>query len=164
MAVVFISPKRRQKVFFMAITAVFSLLLIIIASIVFFSQPKPSESQLVFNKPKVNINFGIFDTEDFKNLKNFGEMDLQFTYTAATKDGKKTQGLITAVSLDEARKLLESMSLSIISIQEAEIGRENPFIPYYTETVAPTTTTSATGTNKTKTNTTTTANRSVPVR
>jgi len=130
MAVVFISPKQRQKTFFIGITIVFLLILVAIASVVFFAQPKQNQVQLVFNKPKINIDFKIFDSDDFKNLKPFTEMELQFTYTATEKDGKPTQGLIAAVSEQEARNLLESMELTVTSIEEVKIGRDNPFAPY----------------------------------
>lgn len=130
MAVVFISPKKRQKAFFMGITAVFALFLAAVSLIVFFSQPKQDQAQLVFNKPKVSIDFKILDSEQFKNLEAYTQMEMQFTYTATAKSGKVTQGLISAVSAEEARKILESLDLAVGSIQEVKVGRDNPFTPY----------------------------------
>jgi type II secretory pathway component PulF len=69
-------------------------------------------------------------------------MELQFAYHALTKDNKTIQGYISAASAEEARKTLEAMNLSILDIQEAKIGRDNPFVPYYQ--IATSTTTPAT--------------------
>lgn len=131
MAVVFISPKKRQQMFFIGITAIFLLILVFIAFLVFLSQPHPVAPELVFNKPKVNINFDVLDSEQFKNLLPYAEMETQFAYTATTKDGKSVEGLVSAVSVEEAKKNLEDIDLTVVEIKEVEIGRENPFSPYY---------------------------------
>lgn len=131
MAVVFISPKKKQQMFFIGITTTFFLALIFIALLVFLSQPQPVAPELVFNKPKININFDVLDSEQFQNLLPYTQMEMQFTYTAAAKDGKIVNGLISAVSVEEARKILEEMDLTVGDIKEVEIGRENPFTPYY---------------------------------
>lgn len=138
MAVVFISPKQRQKVFFMGITIIFLLFLIAVAFVVFLSKPKEASQTLVFNKPKVSINLKVFESEQFKNLQPFEEMQMQFSYSAVTKQGKQVTGFISAVSLSDAQKILEGMGFSALSVEEAEIGRDNPFTPYYQEeAVAP---------------------------
>jgi len=132
MAVVFISPKKRQKVFFMGITAMFLLLLVVIFFGVFLSKPKDVLPVMVFNKPKVNIDMKIFDSDQFKNLQPFAEMEIQYSYKAFTKDNKLKTGFISAVSIDQAMTILEDMKLTISELKEAEIGRDNPFTPYYT--------------------------------
>jgi predicted tellurium resistance membrane protein TerC len=134
MAVVFISPKQRQKVFFMGITIIFLLFLIAVAFVVFLSKPKEVPQTLVFNKPKVSINLKVFESDQFKNLQPFEEMQMQFSYSAVTKQKKEVTGFISAVSESDARKILEGMDLRVLSIEEAEIGRENPFTPYYEQT------------------------------
>ncbi len=154
MAVVFISPKQRQKVFFMGITAAVLLFLVAVSLIVFLSQPSQKGIQLVFNKPKVNIDFAILDSDQFKNLAPFPQMELQFTYDATTSQGKDTQGLISAVSSDEARQILESMDLVVVDIEEVKIGRDNPFAPYL-QSSAPTTGGTTTKTTTTPAKTTT---------
>ena len=131
MAVVFISPKRRQRAFFMAITAIFAVFVAIIALMVFVSQPKPVAPELVFNKPKINIDFSIFDLGQFKNLESFENMKSEFYYMAVTEKTKQIEGYISATSMDEARQILEGMNLQVLKLQEIEIGRENPFTPYY---------------------------------
>jgi len=130
MAVVFISPKQRQKVFFMGITIIFLLFLVVVASAVFFSKPKEVPYQMVFNRPKVNINFNILDSVQFNDLEPFTEMEIQFSYRAFTKEDNIIDGLVSAVSTDAAREILESMDLTVIDIEEVMVGRENPFEPY----------------------------------
>jgi predicted tellurium resistance membrane protein TerC len=130
MAVVFISPKQRQKVFLMGIIAAFALFLGAIALIVFFSQPKQSQARLVFNKPKVSLDFKILESDQFKNLDAYAQMDTQYTYRATMVTGKGVEGLISAFSVEDARKLLESLNLSVVDIQEVKNGRDNPFTPY----------------------------------
>ena len=136
MAVVFISPKQRQKMFFLGITVSFLIFLSVIFLIVFFSQPQTNEGPLVFNKPKVNIDFKILDSEQLKNFEPFSQMELQFTYSATNKEGKLTEGLISAVSKEEAIKFLEAIELKVVKIEEVKIGRDNPFAPYSQESVS----------------------------
>ncbi len=136
MAIVFISPKQRQKTFFMGITIVVLLFVAIIALSVFFAKPKEIAPELIFNKPKVNINLKALDSEQFKELEPFSEMEVQFSYSAVTEKRKNVTGIISAVSEDAAAEILKSMDLTVIEIKEVEIGRENPFTPYY-ETLPP---------------------------
>ena len=155
MAVVFISPKQRQKMFFMGITVVFLLFLIVISLGVFWAKPSEVSSVLVFNKPKVNIDMAVFDLDEFKNLQPTSQMQTQYSYKALTKDGKPDDGFISATSKDEAMSVLTSKELTVTELKEAEIGRDNPFTPYYQAVVVPVpptkTTTTATTTNKTST-------------
>lgn len=135
MAVVFISPKERQKVFFLGITIGFAVIVIFVSLLVFLAGPKKVEPVLVFNKPKVNIDMHIFDTDQFKNLYPFSDILVQYEYIALTEDGKEITGFISAASEEDARKLLEEVlgeaGMTISDIKEAEIGRDNPFVPYY---------------------------------
>ena len=131
MAVVFISPKKRQRTFLMGIVAIFAVFILFVALMVFFSQPKPVSSELAFNKPKVKIDFSVFDLEQFKNLESFVDMKSEFHYIATTEKDKRIEGFVSASSLDEAKQILEGMNLKISKLEEAEVGRENPFIPYY---------------------------------
>jgi len=131
MAIVFISPKQRQKTFFIGITAIVLLFLIVVALSVFLAKPKEIPPELVFNKPKVDINLTVLDSDQFKELEPFSEMEVQFSYSAVTEKGKNVTGIISAVSESAARKALEEMKLTIAEIKEIKIGRENPFVPYY---------------------------------
>ena len=138
MAVVFISPKGRQRKFFLVITAMFLLFLAAVSFGVFLSKPKEVLLLMVFNKPKVNIDMKIFDSDQFKNLQPFAEMETQYSYKAVTKDNKPVTGFVSAASLDKARAILENMDLTVSELKEAGVGRENPFTPYYQTVVAPT--------------------------
>jgi predicted tellurium resistance membrane protein TerC len=138
MAVVFISPKQRQKTFFLGITVVFLLFLIFVSFAVFLAKPKQVPQALVFNKPKVNIDMKVFESEQFKKLRSFTEMEIQFSYIAKTKENKTVTGFISASSKEAAVKILEDIGLRVDEIKEVEIGRENPFTPYY-ETIINTT-------------------------
>ena len=132
MAVVFISPKQRQKMFFVAITVLLVLFLGAVSIFVFLSSPKENQVSLVFNKPKINIDLSIFNSDQFKDLQEFTQLNEQFDYKATDKAGKPVTGLIFADSMDQAKKLLEERGLTIVDIRQAQIGRANPFTPYST--------------------------------
>jgi hypothetical protein len=131
MAVVFISPKQRQRTFFMLIIVVFLLILTGISLGVFLSQPPEVSPVLVFNKQKIDVNTEIFELEQFKNLRPVVQMELQYSYTAVGRDKKLKTGFVSAVSLDKAREILQAQGLSVSKIELVSAGRENPFVPYY---------------------------------
>lgn len=116
--------------FFTGIIVLFSLFLLVISLLVFLAKPKPVAEQLVFNRPKIDINLQVLESEQVKNLKPVMQMDLQFKYTAISDKGANISGIITAVSKEEAQKILLGMKLSIASLEEAKLGRENPFTPF----------------------------------
>lgn len=116
--------------FFTGITILFALVLAIISLVVFLSKPKPVAEKLVFNRPKIDINLQVLESDQIKMFEPAVQMDLQFKYEAVTKKGVKRSGIITAVSEEEAYKILEGMELVSINIEKAEAGRENPFAPY----------------------------------
>ena len=89
MAVVFISPKKKQKGFFMGITISLALFLSVISFWVFLAQPSVQEQKTTLNKPKVNVNLAILDSEQFKNLENFELMPLPVpSATGLANNGK----------------------------------------------------------------------------
>ena len=118
--------------FFMVITAMFLLFLVVISLVVFLSKPEEVLPVMTFNKPKVNIDIKIFDSDQFKNLQLFTEMKTQYSYKANDKNNKERTGFITAVSMEAAKVDLESRGLIVIELKEVETGRLNPFTPYYT--------------------------------
>lgn len=131
MAVVFISPKQRQKTFFVVITAGVAVFLLFVMMAVFFSKPKETPQTMVFNKPKVSIDLKIFDLEQFKFLVPFEKMELQFSYKATDGENKLVEGFISAPSKEEAGQILIDMGYMVKELKELEIGRENPFTPYF---------------------------------
>ena len=132
MAVVFISPKKTQKTFLMGVIALLVIFLVFISFIVFFSQPSQVSSEKVFNKSKINIDMTVLDSEQFKNLIPFKEIPLQFYYEALNQKNKVVTGVVSAVSEQEAIKILEGNGLDVGLIKEVEAGRDNPFSPYST--------------------------------
>lgn len=130
MAVVFIAPKQRQKMFFLGITVIFLAFLALVFLGVFSAKPSKIASPLVFNKPKVAVDTSIFNSEQFQKLKSLPAIDNQFDYTALDSANKKITGIIYAVSISDAKIILEGRGLSVLDLREAKIGRENPFTPY----------------------------------
>ncbi|TSC95038.1 MAG: hypothetical protein CEN87_50 [Parcubacteria group bacterium Licking1014_1] len=131
MAIVFISPKQRQKIFFLGIIILFLLVLVVISLSVFLAKTKEVPPEQVFNRPKINVNINILESNEIKGLVPFAEMETEFSYEALTEKGKGEKGKVLAVSIEEARKILEGLNLSVVKIEEVGIGRENPFEPYY---------------------------------
>jgi hypothetical protein len=134
MAVVFISPKQRQRMFITGIAAIFGLIVVIIAAIVFFSQPGAVAPELVFNKPKVTIDFSVLDSEQFDKLNEFKQMENRYTYEATVLEtNEKVTGFTTAASYEDAKKKVEDMGYRVDKLEEVDVGRPNPFEPYYGE-------------------------------
>ncbi|MDD3608017.1 MAG: hypothetical protein PHQ20_04495 [Candidatus Moranbacteria bacterium] len=129
MAVVFISPKQKQKMFLTGIISGVALFSVIIAILVFLSQPKETYNEFVFNRPKVSIDFSVFDSEQFKNLEPFEKLKVQFYYEASI-DNEKKEGLISSSSIEDAKKELEDLGYRVTLIQKTEVGRDNPFENY----------------------------------
>lgn len=130
MAVVFISPKNKQKKFFMGITISLVVFLAVISFWVFLSKPSAAPQKLVFNKPKVSVDLKILDSDQFKKITSFERIPLQFNYVATTAKGQNVKGLISAYSREEATKILEEKGLKVGQLKQVDVGRLNPFIPY----------------------------------
>ncbi len=130
MAIVFISPKQRQKTIIFGIIGLVSLILIIIGLGVFLKKPKTIPPERVFKAPKIGINFKILESDQLKNLEAFEKLKKEFNYQGKTEEGKIESGEISAVSQEEAFKSLKELGFSDIVVEEIEIGRENPFVPY----------------------------------
>ena len=135
MAIVFVSPKQRQKMFFLGITILFLLVLSVIGTVVFFSKPESTSVEQVFIKPKIKINFEVLDLEQVKGSLLMGRVQKEFAYSAATDKGEQKTGSVFAATIEDAKKLLEDLGLISVTLEEVEIGRENPFAPYYTPSI-----------------------------
>ncbi len=132
MAIVFISPREKQKVFIMGIAVFFGVVLILISLGVFLSKPKSVEKdKVVFVAPKININFDVLKSPLLQALEFMPEIEKEFNYRAFTLEGKEQSGKIRAVSQNKAIELLTAMNLTKIELTEVAPGRENPFSPYY---------------------------------
>ena len=71
MAIVFVSPKKKQILFFSLIAGFFLLLLLTIILFVFLMKPEAMPAEKVFKKPNINIDFSILDSERLKELNQF---------------------------------------------------------------------------------------------
>jgi len=130
MAVVFISPKKRQRKFFGLAIIIFLLVLAGVALLILLSRPKTPAQELVFHKPKVNLSMEIFDSDRFKNLQLFTEMKIQFAYIGTTQENQVVSGVVDAVSKEEAEGILRDRGFIAVKAEMVKTGRENPFTPY----------------------------------
>jgi hypothetical protein len=96
---------------------------------VFLAKPKQVPQGLVFNRPKVNVDLNVLDSDVVRNLEPWSEIKTQFDYRAM-RGGQIVEGRVGATSMDEARKILSDLGLSVSFLEESQIGRENPFEPY----------------------------------
>lgn len=137
MAIVFVSPKQRQKMFFLGITILFLLFLLAVGLFVFLSPPKTYEPESVFIKPDIKVNFEILDSIEVRDRAIMGRIGREFYYVMKTLDGEEITGNIFAESFEKAEEVLKESGLILVSLEEAEVGRENPFAPYYTVIIPP---------------------------
>jgi len=134
MAIVFVSPKDRQKVFILGIAGLFFLILTIIGLRVFLAKPKKivvEEILYAFHAPKIKINFDVLKSDKIKNLEFFPEIEKEFDYKAQTVKGESKSGRITALSQEKATQILTALGLSGVTLEEIKGGRSTPFRPYY---------------------------------
>lgn len=131
MAIVFVSPKQRQKMFFLGITILFLLLISVVGTVVFFSKPAPTSTETIFKKPNIKIDFTVLDSEQIKESSLMSRIQKEFTYSGITAKGSQESGNIFATTMEEATKTLETKKLTNVSLEEVLVGRENPFTPYY---------------------------------
>lgn len=132
MAIVFVSPRKKQIISLLSIAGFFLLALIIISLVVFFAQPGQPASNKTFKKPNLNIDFSLLDSQELKALLPLDQMELQFEYQATDSKGGEVSGKISAISEDVARSKLEASGFKEIKIKKDSAGRVNPFDSYYT--------------------------------
>jgi hypothetical protein len=131
MAIVFVSPKKKQKIFFTAIILASLFFVVAVSLGVFLSKAKKVPISEVFLKPEISIDFSFLSSDLLESLEALSKMQIQFDYQAITEDGKKAAGKISATTIEEAKKLLEGQNLKDIVLEKTKAGRENPFAPYY---------------------------------
>ncbi len=131
MAIVFISPKEKQKIFILGIAGFFLLVLVLIGLAVFLARPKNVPQEQVFQAPEIKINFDVLKSEQIKNLEIPGAIEKEFSYKATTAKGQEQSGKISAPSQEKAIEILTTLGFSNITFEEAKSGRENPFAPFY---------------------------------
>lgn len=80
MAIIFVSIRKRQRMFFLGISLMLILALAIISlGVVFpeFRTPSKVVVQEVFNAPDVKINFNVLDSAEVKNLEPFSSSEIE---------------------------------------------------------------------------------------
>ena len=137
MAIVFISPRKKQKILIFSTIGLISLILMSIGLGVFLIKPKIIPPEQVFTPPEIEINFEIFESDQLKNLEPFGKIETEFNYQGNTRTGEIQSGRILASSQEKAIELLEQFGLSGIILEEMPIGRINPFVFYETSPLSP---------------------------
>lgn len=137
MAIIFVSPKQKQKLFVIAVVSALVFVLVVISLIIFLSKPKAVSDQNFFEKkPEIVIDFSVLEKEQIKLMEIPPRPQMQFDYTATGEGGKFLSGRIVASSEKEALSILESRKISAIQIKKTSVGRINPFLPYY-QVIAP---------------------------
>jgi hypothetical protein len=119
--------------FFLGITILFLLVLYAVGSAVFFYQPEVNsvEEQAYFIKPKIKIDFSVLDLQQVTGSTLMGRVQKEFVYSGQTEQGEQETGSVFAATKDEAQNNLKDMGLTMITLEEIAVGRENPFEPYY---------------------------------
>lgn len=134
MAIVFISPQKKQRMFFITIATLFVLILFILSLITFIPKIEDKFKNIPENGDMsisdIKINFGMVDSEKVKKMELISEVGKEFNYTAQGRDNKKVAGKISATDVNSAQKTLETMGFKVLTIEETAIGRSNPFFPY----------------------------------
>ncbi|MEK7124545.1 MAG: hypothetical protein AAB877_02590 [Patescibacteria group bacterium] len=134
MAIIFISPKKRQRKLIIAVTALLSLIVIAVFFTTFFPEIRDRIISIpvteVSDVPEIKINFNAVNSEQVKNLELFEEIKTDFSYTAKDKNGLQVAGTIVAISKNSALRTLRDSGLEVLTIQQANIGRKEPFSPY----------------------------------
>lgn len=139
MAIVFVSPKQRQKIFLISIVAGLVIFLLLVTLAVFLARPRAVSKIELYQTPNITIDFSVFDQEQLKSSDILGKIPLEFTYVAKTKLGFQTKGTVIAPTEEEALKMLAEKEISDITLSGPLVGRENPFVSYYTSSSVNTT-------------------------
>ena len=131
MAIVFVSPRKKQITFLVSIATFFLFIVIIVSLIVFLSKPTVVSEDQVFKKPNIVINISVLDSDELKNLVPIDPVQYDFNYVGTGEGGKLVSGKITALSLDDATAKLTAMKFVGLKVEQELAGRDNPFGVYY---------------------------------
>jgi hypothetical protein len=131
MAIVFVSPKQKQRLLIFVTIALFVVILVFITLFIFLSKPETVLVEQSSQRPDIKINFEILDSEQVKNLSVVEKIEQQFSYKATDQNKKIVNGKVTAGSQIVAEEMLKNMKFSDIYVEAISPGRVNPFIMYY---------------------------------
>lgn len=131
MAIVFVSPRKKQITLIIIIASIFAVFLIGIFLVIFLFGSSNESNQIVFKKPNIKIDFSVLDSDQLKNLIALDPIEYVFIYNAIDSAGKNITGKITAVSQDAAQAKLQALKYNVGTLEIEKNGRENPFDSYY---------------------------------
>jgi hypothetical protein len=131
MAIVFISPPRRQRILIFSVIGFFVLAIAVIALDVYLTKPQAAQTEEYFTAPAIKINWSILESDQLTNLEPVPAIDKDFQFSAKDANGAPKSGFIYAASDVEATQMLKNLSLTSIALNELKPGRPNPFTPYY---------------------------------
>lgn len=132
MAIVFVSPAKKQKVLFWIIG--FVLVAVLVAGSVIALLPEIKNQLTIVEVPAlppgpdISLNFAVVDSNEVKNLESFAALQIEFDYSAIDQSGSMVAGKIVAPSKENATTLLEEMGLKEVKLREIDAGRIDPFV------------------------------------
>lgn len=136
MAIIFTSPKKRKRVIFWSITGILVFIILVMSLIIFPPQLPNHENANPAIVAELQVNLGILESEQLKNLESFSDtIQTNFSYKAKNKSGKQVSGTILANDEAHAIELLKAQELEVSEIQAPAVGKNDPFLPYYQSTL-----------------------------
>ena len=134
MAITFV-PRDKKKTLFRSIITIFLVLILFITPFLIFSPLFTGQSKDIFieevNRPDIGIDFSIIDSDEVKNLETFLVPQIEFSYKALDKNNKQVTGRIFANDENDAKNNLSNSGFKNINLEEVNIGKKEPFVPYY---------------------------------
>jgi len=134
MVIVFEPRQKKQKMFFWGVTVLLVFILFIVTLVVFPPGLNDEFQKLLSQETpqsKIGVSLNIVGSNMVKNLEPFGDIEPEFVYTVKGKDGKQVQGSVSALTILEAKNLLEKTGFQVLKLEKATTGKNNPFSPYY---------------------------------
>jgi len=129
MAIVFISPKKKQQVIVFAIVGIFITALVVAGLLIFLSKPQPVAPTKVFHPPKIKINFSVLESKALAELEPFeNRVKKVFGFEAVDQDDNVVTGEVVVASEGRAKQVLKEKGFSKIKIILPKVGRDNPFV------------------------------------
>lgn len=134
MPIIFVSPKKIKRELVVRTALAFGLVLLFAVLaflfVVFASSP-PVLSGAAGAVQNASVDLTVLDSAEIGNLEPFPKVKITFEYTATDEKNRSISGKILSYSKDEAQGLLEKDGFTVLSLEEATIGRDNPFDVYY---------------------------------
>ncbi len=136
MAILFVSPQKTQRMLMLIVISLLIVFLVGFSLTIFwpqfsFGNQDPLLNPTAYQAPDIQIDFRAVDSNQFKNLEVFSEVQIEFNYIAKDENDKQIIGVIMATNKDNAQIILEQMGLKASSLEEKNLGRNEPFSPYY---------------------------------